>query len=113
MSELMNGVEFVKQANTSMSNIGMTMNASQDQLDNLKAKAIQAGVNLKADSNSVIEAATVYANANETADSILEKAKPTVLLANASQQSASVVADQIQAVNLGRIYEVTCISDCF
>ena len=98
MSELMNGVEFVKQANTSMSNIGMTMNASQDQLDNLKAKAIQAGVNLKADSNSVIEAATVYANANETADSILEKAQPTVLLANASQQSASVVADQIQAV---------------
>lgn len=113
MSELMNGVEFVKQANSSMANIGMTMNASQDQLDNLKAKAIQAGVNLKADSNSVIEAAAVYANANETADSILEKAQPTVLLANASQQSASVVADQIQAVNLGRIYRVTCILDCF
>lgn len=100
MGEISSGMQFVQSSDKAMTNIGMTMNASAEQLDTLKQKAIETGVDLKTNATNVIEAATVYANANETADSILEKAKPTMLLANASGQSASVAADQIQAINL-------------
>lgn len=100
MGEISSGMQFVQSSDKAMTNIGMTMNASSEQLDLLKQKAIETGVDLKTNATNVIEAATVYANANETADSILEKAKPTMLLANASGQSASVAADQIQAINL-------------
>lgn len=98
MSEISSGVSFIQETDKAMSNINMTMKATPQQINNLRNDAIQAGIDLKTSASNVIEAATIYANANEDAPSILAKAKPTILLANASGQSASTAADQIQAV---------------
>ena len=112
-TEMAQGLEFVQSTDKALSNIAMTMDASDKQLAELKQRSIQTGIDLKTDSKNVVQAATIYANANEDANSILEKAKSTVLLSNASGQTADVSSDQIQAVNLGRICGAIHILDYF
>lgn len=98
MGEISQGVSFIQQTDKALSNINMTMKSTPEQLNELRANAIQTGIDLKTNASSVIEATTIYANAGTDSEEILRKAKPTILLSNASGQSASTAADQIQAV---------------
>ena len=97
-NEIQQGFSFVKEFDSSLTTINQTMNTTIEELNNLGKGAINAGKNLGSTAEDVLDAAAIYANANETAESVLEKAKPTMLLANASGAESSTAADQIQGV---------------
>ena len=46
-----------------------------------------------------MNAAEIYANANDTAKGVLDKAQASILLSNASGADTSTTSDQIQGVN--------------
>ncbi|WP_290458443.1 phage tail tape measure protein, partial [Turicimonas muris] len=98
MQQLREGYQFVSDLDSALTNISMTMNTSSQSLSNLGKSAIQTGVDLSTNASNVLEAVTIYANANETTDSILEKATPTLMLANASGDSAANASNYLQAV---------------
>lgn len=98
MGQLREGYQFVKSLDSALTNISMTMNTSASSLNSLGKSAIQTGVDLSTNASNVLEAVTIYANANETTDSILEKATPTLMLSNASGTSASNASNYLQAV---------------
>lgn len=97
-NEIQQGFGFVKEFDASLTTINQTMSTTIEELSSLGKGAIDAGKDLGATADSVLDAAAIYANANETSESILQKAKPTVLLANASGADTSIAADQIQGV---------------
>ena len=92
------GFNFVKELDTTMTTIYQTMDITTEGLKELSAGAIEAAQNLGAVSDQVIDSINIYAAYGETVDSILRKATPTVMLANAAQSDATTASDQIQAV---------------
>ena len=92
------GLAFVREFNSSLTTINQTMNVSTSQLQKLGSSSISLGKQLGSNAQDVLGAVSIYANATETADSILEKSKPTVMLSNASGGDVSESSDQIQAV---------------
>lgn len=97
-NEIKKGFTFVKEFDSSLTTINQTMSATSEELKNLGESSIDLGKNLGADAQNVLSAAAIYANASETAQSVLEKAEPTILLANASGVDSKTAADQIQGV---------------
>lgn len=97
-NEIRQGFSFVNEFNASLTTINQTMSTTQEQLTALGKGALDAGKNLGSSAEDVLSAAAIYANASETAEGVLEKAKPTMLLANASGADVETVADQIQGV---------------
>ena len=92
------GFAFVREFDASLTTINQTMDISTSQLQKLGSSSINVGKQLGSTAQDVLGAVSIYANANETADSILEKSKPTVMLSNASGGDVSEASDQIQAV---------------
>ena len=94
-----NAVASVKQLNDAMTLVNMTMlDMPEYKLDDLSSQALGMAKDLSAYTKTVTDAITIYANANETVNSIIEKAQPTVLLASASNMQASKAADTIQGI---------------
>ena len=92
------GLAFVREFDSSLTTINQTMNVSTSQLQKLGSSSISLGKQLGSNAQDVLGAVSIYANATETADSILEKSKPTVMLSNASGGDVNESSDQIQAV---------------
>ena len=99
LAQVKQGISFVKEYDSALTNIGMTMQATQGQLQNLGKEAISTGQELGTSATDVIDAAKIYANANETTETVLKKSQATIKLKNASGQDISTVADQVQGVN--------------
>lgn len=99
LAQVKQGISFVKEYDSALTNIGMTMQATQSQLQNLGKEAISTGQELGTSATDVIDAAKIYANSNETTESVLKKSQATIKLKNASGQDISTVADQVQGVN--------------
>lgn len=83
-----------------LSNINMTMSVSANQLDQIGRQSIAMGQQMGTSAKNVLSAVAIYANANETSESILKKAQPTVMLANAAGIDTATASDQIQAVRV-------------
>lgn len=98
LAQVKQGISFVKEYDSALTNIGMTMQATQGQLQNLGKEAISTGQELGTSATDVIDAAKIYANANETTESVLQKSQATIKLKNASGQDINTVADQVQGV---------------
>ena len=96
--EVKEGFEFVKEMDTTLTTIYQTMDITRAGLDELGSGAIQLGKNLGTAGDQVMDAVDIYAAYGETVDSILGKASPTVMLANAAQSDVATASDQIQGV---------------
>lgn len=90
------GFEFVKTLDTALTTIHMTMNVNKQELKELGDAAIKMGEDYGTSADKVLKAVAIYANMNETTESILNKALPTVLLSNASSMDTSTTSDIIQ-----------------
>lgn len=90
------GVDFVGKLDAALTNINYTMDVSKSDLENIAKSSIQMAKDLKTSANNILEAVTIYANANETAESILSKAQPTIMLSNVTGMSSSETADILQ-----------------
>lgn len=92
------GFSFAKEMNTSLTTINQTMSVTQDQMNALGQGSIDVGKQLGVDAKNVMNAAEIYANANDTAKGVLDKAQASILLSNASGADTSTTSDQIQGV---------------
>lgn len=98
VNEIRKGFTFVQELDSKLTTINQTMDVTRSELKDLSNGAIEMGQSLKTSAQNVLDAVAIYANATETTESILEKAKPTIMLANASGADISTVSDQIQGV---------------
>ena len=89
----------VTELNTAMTKVNMTMlDMPESKLNELASQSLDMAKELSTYTKTVTDAVTIYANANESVNGILEKAQPTVLLASASDMQASKAADAIQGI---------------
>ena len=98
INQVRSGFQFVKELDSQLTTINQTMSVTEEQLKGLGDASIETAKNLGTTAENVLKAVAIYANANETAESILNKAQPTIMLANASGADTSTAADQIQGV---------------
>ena len=92
------GFEFVKTLDASLTAINLTMAVSSSKLKELGDSAIRAAQDLGTTATQVLDVAKVYANMQTTPEQIIELAKPTIMLSNASGIEASTASDYIQSV---------------
>ena len=96
--EVKEGFNFVKELDSTLTTIYQTMDITKQGLAELGTGAIQMGKDLGTAGNQVMDSVDIYAAYGETVDSILSKASPTVMLANAAQGDVRTASEQIQAV---------------
>lgn len=79
-----------------LTNISYTMDASEVQLKRIGDTSIKTANELHTSTSKVLNAVKTYANAKETTDKILDKAKPTIMMSNVSGMDLQNTVDIIQ-----------------
>ena len=98
LNEVKEAVDFTKQLDNALTNINYTMDVTQSQLQKIGSSSISMAKELRSSTENVLQAVTLYANAKETADSILAKSKPAVMLANVTGFSGTDSAKYLQTI---------------
>lgn len=92
-------VSEVKELNDTMTTVAMTMqDITGGELSSMKSQILDMSNELSSYVDTVAQAVEIYANANESVNTIMQKAQPTVLLSTAAKMSASDSADTIQGI---------------
>lgn len=98
--EIIRGVkqawENVKELDDALTNISYTMDVSDAQLEKIGRTALETAKDLHTSTSNVLDAVKTYANANETAESILTKAKPTIMMSNVTGMNTEETVDILQ-----------------
>ena len=97
-NEFKNGINLIKDLDSALTNINYTMNVSKTQLSDIGNSSIQMAKDLKTSAKNVLEAVTLYANAKETADSVLKKSETAIMLSNVTGMTGSQSAKMLQSV---------------
>ena len=95
-SEFKEGVEFVRELDDALTDVAYTSNVSKAQLKELGNSAVDMAKDLSASATNVLEAVKIYSTAKATADDILRKSKPAIILSNVSGMSGAESAKTIQ-----------------
>jgi len=98
LQQIKNGFNDVRVVDDALTNISYTMGASEAQLQNFGKQAIQMAQDLHTSAKTVLEASTLYANANETLDSIMAKSQTATMLANVTGMTGEKSAKTLQAI---------------
>lgn len=98
LQQIKNGFNDVRVVDDALTNISYTMGASESQLQNFGKQAIQMAQDLHTSAKTVLEASTLYANANETLESIMEKSKTATMLSNVTGMSGEKSAKTLQSI---------------
>lgn len=96
VNEIRKGVQVIFDFDEALTNINYTMDVSSIQLKEVGNAAIQTSKNLHTSLSTVMDAVKTYANANETAQSIIEKSKPTIMMSNVSGMNVEDSVDILQ-----------------
>ena len=96
ITEIRKGIRTVEDLDDALTNINYTMDVSSDKLKNIGTSAVKASKDLHTSLSTVMDAVKTYANANETAESIIEKSKPTIMLSNVSGMGVENTVDILQ-----------------
>ena len=98
LQELKNGFQLVTAVDDAMTNISYTMDVSTSQLQKFSAQAIQMAQDLHTSAKTVLEASTLYANANESIESILTKTRTATMLSNVTGMGGEKSAKTLQSI---------------
>lgn len=79
-------------------NINYTMDLSARQLKEIGSSSLQMAKDMDTSASNVLGAVKLYANAKETADSILAKAQPAIMLSNVTGFSGEDSAKYLQTI---------------
>lgn len=90
------GIQFVRELDDALTDVVYTSDITKSQLENLGNSSVKMAKDLKASTTNVLEAVKIYSTANATADDILRKSKPAIMLSNVSGMSGSESAKTIQ-----------------
>lgn len=91
-------VSNVHELDDALTNIAYTMDVSNKQLKQIGESSLQAAKDLHTSVSKVLDAVKTYANATETAESIIEKSKPTIMMSNVTGMDTSQTVDILQGV---------------
>ena len=94
--EVRGAITFAKDMDSALTNINYTMDVTSDRLADIGKSSLDVAKDLKTSAKNVLSAVTTYANANETADSILKKSAPTIMLSNVSGLDTGKTTDILQ-----------------
>lgn len=94
--EIKNAAGNVKELDDALTNISYTMDVTDSQLKKIGNSSLQTAKDLSTTASNVLDAVKTYANANETAQSIIEKAKPTIMMSNVSGMGTDQTVDILQ-----------------
>lgn len=97
--EFKEGIQLVKDLDAALTNINYTMNVSSSQLSKIGQESVNIAKELKTATSDVLGAVTLYANANETTNTILEKTRTAVMLSNVFGGTPAQAADMLQGVS--------------
>ena len=98
IQKIKEAVTFSKELNSVLVNINYTMDVTASQLENIGSKSIEMAKDLHTSAENVLGAVKLYANAKETADSILAKAQPAIMLSNVTGFSGEESAKYLQTI---------------
>lgn len=98
LQKIKEAISFAKELDSALVNINYTMDITASQLENIGYNSIDMAKNLKTSAQNVLGAVKLYANAKETADSILAKAKPAIMLSNVTGFSGEESAKYLQTI---------------
>lgn len=93
-----NVVLSVMELDAALTNISYTMDLTDSQFEQIATSSANMAKELGSSVTSVLQAVQLYANANETADSILQKAQTAVMISNVTDMSSTEAAKTLQAV---------------
>lgn len=91
-------VSNVHELDAALTNISYTMDVSNSQLKQIGESSLQAAKDLHTSVSNVLDVVKTYANAQETAESIIEKAKPTIMMSNVTGMDTNQTVDILQGV---------------
>ena len=94
--EFKEGVQFVKELDDALTDVAYTSNVSKAQLEALGNSSVKMAKDLSASATNVLEAVKIYSTAKATADDILRKSKPAIILSNVSGMSGAESSKTIQ-----------------
>ena len=98
INEVKQAISFTKELNSALTNINYTMDVTASQLEQIGQKSISMAKDLNTSAENVLGAVKLYANAKETADSILQKAQPAIMLSNVTGFSGEQSAKYLQTI---------------
>ena len=96
VQEVKQMVTNVQELDDALTNISYTMDVSNKQLEKIGNSSLEMAKNLHTSASNVLDAVKTYANANETAESILNKAQATIMMSNVSGMGTQQTVDIIQ-----------------
>ena len=96
--ELRKGIDLVIEMDSALTNINYTMDVTKTQLSNIGNSSVEMAKDLKTSTKNVLEAVTLYANAKETADSILKKSEAAIMISNVTGMGGGQSAKMLQSV---------------
>lgn len=88
----------VHELDDALTNIAYTMDVTESQLKQIGESSLQAAKDLHTSVSKVLDAVKTYANATETAESIIEKSKPTIMMSNVTGMDTNQTVDILQGV---------------
>ena len=88
----------VHELDDALTNIAYTMDVNETQLKQIGESSLQAAKDLHTSVSKVLDAVKTYANATETAESIIEKSKPTIMMSNITGMDTNQTVDILQGV---------------
>lgn len=94
--EAVEGFKFIVELDDALTDVAYTSNVTSAQLEDLGNKSVGMAKELKASATNVLEAVKIYSTANATAEDILRKSKPAIMLSNVSGMSGAESAKTIQ-----------------
>ena len=92
------GVKFINELDDALINIHYTMDVTKQQLEDVASSSIEMANELKTSTSNVLQSVTLYANAKESTQSILDKSQVAVMLANVTGIQATDTAKMIQSI---------------
>lgn len=88
----------VRELSDALTNISYTMDVTGSQLKQIGESSLQMSKDLHTSASNVLGAVKLYANAKETADSILAKSEPAVMMANVTGIKGEKSAQMLQSI---------------
>lgn len=99
-TEFVDGIKFIKRLDDALADVAYTSDISKAGLKNLGKSSIEMAKDLHISADRVLEAVKIYSTANSTAEDILRKAKPALMLSNVSGMSGTQSSKMINtAIN--------------
>lgn len=98
IQSLRNAVTAVRELDSALTTLSITMNTSEYELESLVTGVRKSALELGTTYEEIMEIAKVYANSQESVQSIMDKIKPTAILATVSGIGAEQATTTVQAV---------------